>query len=108
VLELAGEDSSLRLPLSPAPTVETGVIGAEILYAFQRELAQTLADALLRRTMVGLGPRVGLDLDEAAAEVAVKYLGWSEEQASREVEDYRRYVERYRPRDFREQELAGV
>ncbi len=83
MLELAGDDPSLRLPLSPAPTVETGVIGAEILYAFRREMAQTLADVLLRRTMVGLGPRVGLDVDEAAAEVAAKHLGWSEEQAER-------------------------
>ncbi len=108
VLELAGDDASLRLPLSPAPTVETGVIGAEILYAFERELAQTLADALLRRTMVGLGPKVGLDVDEAAAEVAAKYLGWTEEQADREVEGFRKYVERYRPKDFREKEPAGA
>ena len=108
VLEMAGDDASLRLPLSPTPTVETGVIGAEILYAFERELAQTLADALLRRTMVGLGPRVGLDVDEAAAAVAVNHLGWTEEQAEREIEDYRRYVERYRPKDFREKESAGV
>ncbi|MDP9485096.1 MAG: glycerol-3-phosphate dehydrogenase/oxidase [Actinomycetota bacterium] len=108
VLELAGDEASLRLPLSPAPTVETGVIGAEILYAFRREMAQTLADALLRRTMVGLGPRVGLDVDEAAAGVAARYLGWSEERAEREVQDYRKYVERYRPRDFREKEPAGV
>jgi glycerol-3-phosphate dehydrogenase len=108
LLELAGDDASLRLPLSPSPTVETGVIGAEILYAFERELAQTLADALLRRTMAGLGPKVGLDVDEAAAEVAVNHLGWTEEQAEREVEDYRRYVERYRPKDFREKESTGV
>jgi glycerol-3-phosphate dehydrogenase len=108
VLEMAGDDASLRLSLSPAPTVETGVIGAEILYAFERELAQTLADVLLRRTMVGLGPKVGLDVDEAAAEVAAKHLGWTEEQAGKEVEDFRKFVERYRPKDFREKEPAGV
>jgi glycerol-3-phosphate dehydrogenase len=108
VLEMAGDDASLRLSISPAPTVETGVIGAEILYAFERELAQTLADVLLRRTMVGLGPKVGLDVDEAAAEVAAKHLGWTEEQAGKEVEDFRKFVERYRPKDFREKEPAGV
>jgi glycerol-3-phosphate dehydrogenase len=108
VLELAGDEASLRLPLSPTPAVETGVIGAEILYAFRREMAQTLADALLRRTMVGLGPRVGLDVDEAAAQVAVTYLGWDEERAEREVEGFRKYVERYRPKEFRENEPAGV
>jgi glycerol-3-phosphate dehydrogenase len=108
VLEMAGDDPSLRLPLSPSPTVENGIIGAEVLYAFEREMAQTLADVLLRRTMAGLGPRVGLDVDEASAEVAVKHLGWSEERAHREVEDYRKYIERYRPKEMREKEAAGV
>jgi glycerol-3-phosphate dehydrogenase len=108
VLEMAGDDPSLRLPLSPSPTVESGIIGAEVLYAFEREMAQTLSDVLLRRTMAGLGPRVGLDVDEAAAQVAVKNLGWSEESARREVEDYRKYIERYRPKEMREKEAAGV
>ena len=107
VVEMAGDDPSLRLPLSPSPSVETGIIGAEVLYAFEREMAQTLSDVLLRRTMAGLGPRVGLDVDEAAAEVAVNHLGWSEERAQREVEDYRKYIERYRPRELREKEVSG-
>jgi len=65
-------------------------------------MAQTLADVLLRRSMVGMGPNVGLDVDEAAAEVAVRHLGWSAERAAREVEDYRRYVERFKPRALSE------
>jgi glycerol-3-phosphate dehydrogenase len=106
VLEMAADDPSLRLPLSPSPAVESGIIGAEVLYAFEREMAQTLSDVLLRRTMAGLGPRVGLDVDEAAAQVAVKNLGWSEERAQREVEDYRKYIERYRPKEMREKQPA--
>jgi len=102
VLEMAGDDSSLRMPLGPTATVETGVIGAEVLYAFRREMAQTLSDALLRRTMVGMGPKVGLDVDEAAAQVAVKHLGWSEERATSEVEAYHQYIERYTPKGLRE------
>ncbi|MCA1848305.1 MAG: glycerol-3-phosphate dehydrogenase/oxidase, partial [Actinobacteria bacterium] len=86
VLALAGDDPSLRMPLSASATVETGLLGAEILHAFHHEMAQTLSDVLLRRTMVGLGPAVGLDVDEAAARVAVKHLGWSEERARSEVE----------------------
>ncbi|HJQ28439.1 MAG TPA: glycerol-3-phosphate dehydrogenase/oxidase [Rubrobacter sp.] len=108
VLEMAGDDASLRLPLSPSPSVETGLIGAEVLYAFEREMAQTLSDVLLRRTMAGLGPRVGLDVDEAAAQVAVEHLGWSEERARNEVEEYRKYIGRYRPKEMREKEAAGV
>ena len=106
VLEMAGEDPSLRMPLGVSATVETGLLGAEVLYAFRREMAQTLSDVLLRRTLVGLGPRVGLDVDEAAARVAVKHLGWSEDRARSEVEAYRRYVERYKPKNFREKALG--
>ena len=108
VLQMAGEDPSLRMPLSEGSTLETGLLGAEVLYAFRREMAQTLSDALLRRTMVGLGPRVGLDVDEAAARVAVKHLGWSEDRARSEVEAYRRYVERYKPKAFREGEPVNA
>jgi glycerol-3-phosphate dehydrogenase len=108
VLEMAGDDPSLRLPLGPSATVESGVIGAEVLYALRRELAQTLSDVLLRRTMVGMGPAVGLDVDEAAAQVAVKHLGWDEDRAKSEVEAYRRYVERYKPKSMHGEETATV
>jgi glycerol-3-phosphate dehydrogenase len=108
VLEMAGDDPSLRMPLGPSATVETGIIGAEVLYAFRREMAQTLSDVLLRRTMVGMGPSVGLDVDEAAAQVAVKHLGWNEDRARSEVEAYRGYVERYKPKSMRGGEAATV
>jgi glycerol-3-phosphate dehydrogenase len=108
VLALAGDDPSLRMPLSASATVETGLLGAEVLHAFHHEMARTLSDVLLRRTMVGLGPKVGLDVDEAAAQVAVKHLGWSEERAKSEVEAYRQYVERYTPRAFRKGEPVGA
>src|ERR687898_1622370 len=108
VLEMAGDDPSLKMPLGPSATVESGIIGAEVLYAFRRELVQTLADVLLRRTMVGLGPSVGLDVDEAAARVAVKHLGWSEDRAKSEVEAYHNYVERYKPKSMRGEETAIV
>ena len=104
VLDEAGDDHSLRVPLSPSPTLETSLLGAEVLYAFRREMAQTLSDVLLRRTMVGLGPRVALDVDEAAAQVAVRHLGWSQERAEREVREYRDFVRRYKPKDLQEKE----
>jgi glycerol-3-phosphate dehydrogenase len=103
VLQMAGEDSSLRMPLSPSATVESALIGAEVLYAFGREMAQTLSDVLLRRTMVGLGPSVGLDVDEAAAQVAVRHLGWDEDRAEHEVQDFRGFIKRFRPKALREE-----
>jgi glycerol-3-phosphate dehydrogenase len=106
VLEMIGDDASLKMPLISPASPETGIIGAEVLYAFRRELAEKLGDVLLRRSMVGLGPRVGLDVDEAAAQVAVRHLGWSQERADREVEEFRDYVRRMRPKEFREREPA--
>ncbi len=107
VLAEAGEDPSLKESLASPPTVETGLLGCEVLYAFRHELAEKLTDALLRRTMVGMGPNVGLDVDEAAARVVVEHLGWSEERAKQEVADYRDYVRRYTPRAFREEAGAA-
>ena len=106
VLGLAGGDDSLKTSLSTPASAEAGMIGAEVLYAFRREMAEKLSDVLLRRTMVGIGPDVGLDVDEAAAQVAVRHLGWTEERAEREVRGYRDYVQRYRPKEFRKREPA--
>jgi glycerol-3-phosphate dehydrogenase len=85
------EDAALAEPCCS----DTGAIAAEIVWAFENELAETLADVLLRRTMVGLGPRLGLGAVEGAARVAQRYLMWSDERARSEVEFYRLYVERF-------------
>jgi glycerol-3-phosphate dehydrogenase len=106
VLRLAGDDPSLTTPLSSNVSVETALIGAEVIWAFREEMAETLSDVLLRRTMAGYGPDVALDVADAAAEVAVKHLGWDTERAEREVRQYREWIERYTPRRFREHESA--
>jgi len=93
VLRLAQTDAGLSQVISE----ETGSIGAEVVYAFRGESAETLADCLMRRTMVGLNGSVGLDAVERAARVAQKFSGWGDERAAREVEDYRSYVTRFNP-----------
>jgi glycerol-3-phosphate dehydrogenase len=77
---------------------DTGAIGAEIVFAVRNELASNLSDILLRRTMVGLGPRMGIGADRAAAAIGRNYLGWDDARAEREVADYRTFLERFRPR----------
>ena len=72
-----------------------GAIGAEVLFAFQEEMARTLTDCLMRRTMIGLGPDLGRGADEAAARLASKYLGWDDERARKELAAYRSYIERF-------------
>ena len=104
VLALGEDDPDLLTPLSPKESVETALIGAEVIWAFREEMAQTLSDVLLRRTMAGYGPKVALDSVEAAAEVAVKHLGWDDERAEREVSEYREWIKRYTPKEFMERE----
>jgi glycerol-3-phosphate dehydrogenase len=105
LLQIYGTRASLILKLVAAQPAlaetfdqETGAIGAEVLMSFQHEMARTLADCLLRRTMVGLNAAVGVGADESAARVAREYLNWTEERAAREVAAYREYVRRFHPR----------
>ncbi len=73
----------------------TGAIGAELVFASQREFAQTLTDALVRRTMVGLSPGLGLGSVERAADILARHLDWYPARTAAEVEDYHRYVRRF-------------
>lgn len=78
----------------------TGAIAAEIPWAFEHEGARTLTDAIARRTMIGLGPQLGVGIDEVAAKVARETLGWDRSRAEREVDAYREWIRRYRPRNI--------
>ncbi len=108
VLALAENDPELKTPLSSDVSVETALIGAEVIWAIREEMAETLSDVLLRRTMAGYGPKNALDVAEAAAEVAVKHCGWDSERAEREVREYREWIKRYTPKQFREPEAARI
>ena len=67
-------------------------------WAYHAEGARTLADVIARRTMVGLGPDAGIGADVAAAKIARDTLGWDTAKLDAEVEAYRHWVSRYRPR----------
>lgn len=77
-----------------AEKLNTDAASAEIVFAFENELAMTLADCFLRRTMIGLNADRGLSEIEAAAQVGRRFLGWSEERAKREVESYKEEISR--------------
>ncbi|HAF12588.1 MAG TPA: glycerol-3-phosphate dehydrogenase [Blastocatellia bacterium] len=93
ILSLVQQDSSLAEVFD----LESGAIAAEVVFAFKFELAQTLSDCLLRRTMVGLNSTCGLNAAEAAAGIAQKHLGWSSGRTDEEVAEYTKYVKRFRP-----------
>lgn len=103
LLKLVAEDPELAKPFG----TETTALAAEVLFSFREELALTLADCLLRRTMIGMSATVGIGDDSAAAQIARKGLGWSEERAAREVAAYREYVKRFHPRVLKPRSLHG-
>jgi glycerol-3-phosphate dehydrogenase len=93
-LDYADGAPELRGPFDEA----SGAIGAELVFSLRTELAETLADAIVRRTLVGYGPRLGLDSIDAAAEIAVRHVGWSDARAAEEVARFRAEVAALRPR----------
>jgi glycerol-3-phosphate dehydrogenase len=84
-LDFADGAPALREPFDP----DSGAIGAEVVFSLRTELAETLADVVQRRTLVGYGAHCGLEAIDAAAELAVRHAGWSEERAEREVAAFR-------------------
>lgn len=64
----------------------TNVIKAEVLYAARQEMAQTLADVVLRRTELGSGENPGCDALEQCADLLGDELGWDKERRKIEVD----------------------
>ena len=92
LLNLIAESPSLAEPFDS----ETGALSAEVVFGFRHELATTLADCLLRRTMVGLNSSCGLTAIEAAGAIARKQLGWSEERLEQEMNAYKQQIGNFR------------
>src|SRR5262249_18330264 len=74
---------------------ETGAIAAEVVFSFKKEMARTLSDCLLRRTMVGLNSTCGLNAVEAAARIGKVKLGWTEDRAREEIQSYKHDASRF-------------
>lgn len=77
---------------------ETGAIAAEVHVAIRQEMALTLQDILMRRTMIGLNRHVGRNAAAKVASIAAPLLGWDAGRTEREIADYQRYTERFHPR----------
>jgi glycerol-3-phosphate dehydrogenase len=92
LLDLCRDRPELAKPFSKAGDA----LSAEVVFSFESELAQTLSDCLLRRTMLGLNRDLAIGDDEAAAEIGKQFLGWSDERAQHELNDYRKDLKRMR------------
>lgn len=84
-LDFADGAPELREPFD----ADSGAIGAEVVFSLRTELVETLADVVQRRTLVGYGAHAGLEAVDAAAEIAVRHAGWTDERAAREVAAFR-------------------
>lgn len=92
IAQLALRNPALCEPLGQ----NANILAAEIVFAFEHEMAKTLTDCFLRRTMIGLKGNLGLRDIDSAADVCVKFLGWSEARAKQEVENYKVEVRKLR------------
>ena len=87
VVELADTRPDWRTRLAK----DSPVIGAELVHAVRKEMAITLADAVLRRTPLGaLGDPGEVALERAAAIVGGE-LRWSDDRRRTEIEAVRRF-----------------
>jgi glycerol-3-phosphate dehydrogenase len=92
VVQFCMSDAALSRPFNKADDVLAG----EVVFSFAHELAESLSDCLLRRTMVGLNGDLAIGDDETAADIGKRFLGWSPERAAKELRTYRSYIERLR------------
>ncbi|MCY3569610.1 MAG: glycerol-3-phosphate dehydrogenase/oxidase, partial [Chloroflexi bacterium] len=84
VAAYAASDPALAEPISGRHRD----IGAQVSYAVAHEHARTVADVLLRRTIVGLTKDLGRSAAATTAAIMAKRLGWSDEVRDQAVRDY--------------------
>ncbi|MBN2030715.1 glycerol-3-phosphate dehydrogenase/oxidase [bacterium] len=60
---------------------------AEVIHGVREEMAQKLADVVLRRTDLGSGQRPGKESIQACAEIMAQEYGWNQERIKREIEE---------------------
>jgi glycerol-3-phosphate dehydrogenase len=76
VLNLATNRPDWKQRLAP----DSPVIGAELVWAVRKEMAMTLADAMIRRTPLGALGYPGDEATNRAALIVAGELGWSDER----------------------------
>lgn len=98
---LVQEDASLGEIIDQ----NNGAIGAEVVWAFQKEHAQNLRDALLRRMMLSYDSAFDPAVFDAAVEVARKSLNWEVDRVEEERRQYENYLGRFFPESLKASNL---
>ena len=92
IAELGASDPSLATPLAD----DSLATGAEIVWAFENEMAVGLSDAVVRRAVTAWNANLGQSVAEGAARVGQSHLGWSKARAADELAEFDSYIERFR------------
>ena len=87
VMEIAANRPDWRTRIAP----DSPVIGAELILAARKEMAPTLADAVIRRTPLGALGYPGDDALARAAAIVGTELGWTEERRREEIAVVKRF-----------------
>lgn len=89
IKEIVSKDSSLSEPICDTlPFVK-----AELLYAFQGEMAITLEDLLWRRTRIGWTQGQGVDIAQMVAEFVGERINWDQARITSEVKSYKQRIQ---------------
>jgi glycerol-3-phosphate dehydrogenase len=104
IARLAAADDRLRTPLCE----HSQHIVAEAVHAFRNEGAVKLADALLRRVPVALGPCWSEECSRQAAERIGCALGWDGAQIAYELQDFELERENFLAKPALSSERAAV
>lgn len=92
IAQLGASDVSLAAALG-----EDGLAtGAEIVWAFEHEMAVGLSDAVIRRAVAAWNADLGRSAAEGAARIGQSHLGWTKYHAADELAEFDGYVERFK------------
>ena len=89
IVALANQDATLRTPVAPAQPV----LLAEVVHAARHEMARTLVDVVVRRTMLGTAGHPGKTIAQTCAEILARELGWTPTRVSAEIDALRSFYE---------------
>ena len=89
VLALVDKDERGKRPLCP----HSPAILSQVEHAATEESALTVADFMLRRSMLGLSPCQGRDAVDTVAVEMGRLLGWNETQQEQQMQEYLRQAD---------------
>ena len=92
ILDLVKATPDLGELFDPA----SSAIAAELIFAVDKEFAETLADVFSRRILLAYEPGHGLAGVARAAQILGAHLGWNQEQQDREIAEYNFWLDHLR------------